>query len=679
MMFKTLILFSAFLLNLFLAFVVLKNGPKRHLNLSLFTIIIGVAIWNFATFMFWQTNYPLFWARLMFLGPILIPSSFLYFSFLFSEKEKPFGIWHILAIFSPWLLFLPMIPTDIIVKSVNSFDREVAYGIGNSIFAIYFVSFVIVGFFILYKKYKISTPLIKAKLSYMFFGMVISTLIGIITNLILPLLGTSKLNFIGPSATVIFVSFTTYAITRYRLMNIEMLIRKSVLYSVSTVLFTVIFFSIMFITSNISLPFINLNSFWGTLPFLIIASIAYYPLMNFSISFIDKTFFKTKLLAEKIAVKFSHKIKKLRTIEEFSKFITNTSSITLKLNGVATFIIDEECSAYICTSAKGSLTKLKGTFISQENSTIKELIKTKSSIVKEEIDIFDKDITLLVPCFGGEEQKLLGFLASDCKKDMTPFSDEEIQLFETLANQTAAGIDNAIRYKQKIKSLEKSLKLEKLASLGVVIAGIAHEVKNALTFVSIFSQLLPHQIDNKEFLDNYSVLLQNEIRRIKLILQGIQDYSKQSTPVIEKINPKELSEETIILVRDLAKGKNIIITNQTSEDHIVLADKNRMKQVLLNLFINAIDAMPNGGILSLHSEKKDEEVIIKISDTGKGISKEMLGKIFDPFFTTKEHGTGLGLAIAFRFANEHNAAISVESEIEKGTTFSLVFKNNAQN
>jgi len=682
---KTLILLSAVILNTVLAFVVLANNPRQKMNQSFFMIAIGVAAWNFATFMFWQTDYVLFWARMMFVGPILIPSAFLCFSLSFPDKGDLIKLHQRILIFSPWALFIPMSATDIIVKSVNIFDREVTYGIGNSIFAVYFLLFVIAGFIILYKKYRTSENISKTQLLYMFFGMAVATTIGTVTNLVLPLMGTSKLNYIGPSATVIFVSLTAYAITRYRLMGIEFIIRKGIVYSLITAIMSVLYFIVIYLSEHFFRAITGFSSLWFTIPAIFVLALLFEPTMNFLQNFIDRTFFKSRYMAEKISRKFSDGIKKLRKIEDFTKFIAKSAYVTLKLKGSAAFVFDERTGLFTCLEAKGSLFNLKNGTISPNSLIAQRMNEKRSSLVRDEAkmmkekaaeDMARLNFYLCVPSMSsGKNGRLLGFLAVDAKKDNTPFSVEEIELLEMLANQTASGIENAILYQQQIVTIEKSLKLEKLASLGAATAGVAHEAKNALGYVSAFSQLLPLSVDRKDFLENASQSFPAEVGRIKLILQGIQDYSKQTEQNVETINIKQLVDETIVLVRDQAKSKNVFIESSVNQELNIRADKNRMKQVLLNLFMNAVEAMPNGGILSVNTERSDEGTYIKVSDTGTGISQETLQKIFEPFYTTKQQGTGLGLAIVKRIVEENKGDLKVTSEPGKGTTFTLAFQS----
>jgi len=578
-----------------------------------------------------------------------------------------------------------MSATDIIVKSVNIFDREVTYGIGNSIFAVYFLLFVMAGFIILYKKYKISENISKTQLLYMFFGMAVATAIGTITNLVLPLMGTSKLNYIGPSATVIFVSLTAYAITRYRLMGIEFIIRKGIVYSLITAIMSVLYFIVIYLSEHFFRAITGYSSLWFTIPAIFVLALLFEPTMNFLQNFIDRTFFKSRYMAEKISRKFSDGIKKLRKIEDFTKFIAKSAYVTLKLKGSAAFVFDERTGLFTCLEAKGSLLNLKNGPISPNSLIAQRMNEKRASLVRDEAkmmkekaaeDMARLNFYLCVPSMSsGKNGRLLGFLAVDAKKDNTPFSVEEIELLEMLANQTASGIENAILYQQQIVTIEKSLKLEKLASLGAATAGVAHEAKNALGYVSAFSQLLPLSVDRKDFLENASQSFPAEVGRIKLILQGIQDYSKQTEQNVETINIKQLVDETIVLVRDQAKSKNVFIESSVNHELNIQADKNRMKQVLLNLFMNAVEAMPNGGILSVGTELSDGGTYIKVSDTGTGIPQETLQKIFEPFYTTKQQGTGLGLAIVKRIVEENKGDLKVTSEIGKGTTFTLAFQS----
>ena len=215
---------------------------------------------------------------------------------------------------------------------------------------------------------------------------------------------------------------------------------------------------------------------------------------------------------------------------------------------------------------------------------------------------------------------------------------------------------------------------EKLASMGTLLFGVAHELNNPLSNISIACQILKEEIedDNKEFNIELLNQIDEETDRTKNIVRALLDYSKKREK--ENVNLKNAVAETTRFIKGEVPTK--IELNVSIPDEIMLfADKQRLQQAFLNLIKNGIDAIPEEGKVSVsaHYIKNNESVVIEISDTGIGMDSEMVSNIFDPFFTTKvsSKGYGLGLFIVHSIIEEHNGAIMVESEPGFGTVFTI--------
>ena len=210
---------------------------------------------------------------------------------------------------------------------------------------------------------------------------------------------------------------------------------------------------------------------------------------------------------------------------------------------------------------------------------------------------------------------------------------------------------------------------EKLASLGRLTAGIAHEIGNPLTSVFSFVQILK-DMEQDGFKKESLETIYFHINRIAEILKQLSGFSK--TPPVElrpwKVN--SLIEASLSLIQYDKRAKDVTIVRDLGTDiPEITTDGNQLSQVIVNLVLNAVDAMPQGGTLTIGSRVKNGSIIIGFADTGVGIPKENLGRIFDPFYTTKEKGTGLGLAVSYSIVKKLNGSLTVESEPGKGTKF----------
>ncbi len=216
---------------------------------------------------------------------------------------------------------------------------------------------------------------------------------------------------------------------------------------------------------------------------------------------------------------------------------------------------------------------------------------------------------------------------------------------------------------------------EKMASIGLLSAGIAHEVNTPLTGISSYCQLILSDPDNP---DNISLVskMQEQVQRANKIIRTLLDFSRQKGEKPLDLDPGKLLNESISLVEYKLKKKNIKLTKSIKFTNTICGFSTRLQQLFINLLINAIDAINhNMGKISIEGEEIDSHFVIRIKDNGEGIEEENMNKLFDPFFTTKKQGegTGLGLSIIYNIVEEHYGRIFVESEPGKGSTFTMIF------
>ena len=230
---------------------------------------------------------------------------------------------------------------------------------------------------------------------------------------------------------------------------------------------------------------------------------------------------------------------------------------------------------------------------------------------------------------------------------------------------------------RELRNTQDSLiQSEKMASLGKMAAGVAHEINNPLTSILINTHLMLEQTPKDSPFHENLRLIADETARCSTIVKGLLEFSRQHPP---KKNPSDLTEllhRTIKLLENQVAFQNIRIERRLQSNLApVCIDKGQIKQVIWNLMINAAEAMPNGGTLTISSRflPKDNQVEIVFADTGIGIPKENLNKLFDPFYTTKNSGSGLGLAVSYGIIEQHNGKIDVKSIPGQGSIFTLVF------
>ncbi|MEN6311384.1 MAG: ATP-binding protein [Acidobacteriota bacterium] len=224
---------------------------------------------------------------------------------------------------------------------------------------------------------------------------------------------------------------------------------------------------------------------------------------------------------------------------------------------------------------------------------------------------------------------------------------------------------------EKISLQQRLLTSEKLASIGILSAGVAHEINTPLTGISSYIQMLQKKLTDT----HYAQLLEKieaQTDRVGRIVKNLLAFARNpSDTSFHKVNIKESIEEILSLIDYKLKNMNIRLELDLAPIPPVQAQGERLQQVFINIILNALDAMPQGGTLGIRLAEAGDQAVIRISDTGTGIKSEHLPSIFDPFFTTKGigKGTGLGLSISYAIVKEHEGHIQVESEVGKGSTF----------
>jgi len=284
--------------------------------------------------------------------------------------------------------------------------------------------------------------------------------------------------------------------------------------------------------------------------------------------------------------------------------------------------------------------------------------------------------------------KVIGVIATDAA-DGEELSGETRRTMEVFSPQIAIAIENARLYsklQEQMSELKKSHALlsrtEKFAFLGNLAARLAHEIKNPMTAIETFLQMLPQKYDDKEFREDFHTIALEETRRVNGLITELLDLVKKRETHFEFNDIHDLIDKMILLVSPRSKAKKIEVIRRFSP-HIgqVWLDSEKIKEVILNLLSNALEFTRTGGTIEIATridgeKEKQRTICIEVTDDGDGIPESMIETIFDPYFTTKHKssihkGTGLGLFIAHKNMQDHGGSIEVRSKINEGTTFVL--------
>jgi signal transduction histidine kinase len=288
----------------------------------------------------------------------------------------------------------------------------------------------------------------------------------------------------------------------------------------------------------------------------------------------------------------------------------------------------------------------------------------------------------------------MGGMAVESPGGSRAIDENRLRTLTIFGNLAAVALENSKLYhalEEKVATLEKVncelreaqakiVQLDRLASMGAIAAGVAHEIKNPLNSLIINLHLLKEEIPSshmevKKLMD----IVEEESVRLNDTVKEFLSYSKMPKLALSQAHPNRVVDQVLDMVEFQARNLGIrLVKNYDSDVSEVMLDEKRLKQAFLNVILNAMQAMPSGGTLTVktglhkrHLTGNGTHFYIEFSDTGEGIPEDCMDRLFDPFFSTKEEGTGMGLPIVDSIMRSHGGKVDVESEMGKGTTVTL--------
>ena len=696
-----------------LIIILLKFGKSQlHLFWGLFNG--AILVWGCGLFWAGLTDdyqQALKYLRIGFAGAIFISIFFFHVSTFFYPYKKYlikiayfqgffFLIWNILA----GDKFLPSA-----YKLFNSFYYLKLTSLSSLVCSAFWSIWIALGFFGLFKAYSISSGFKKLQLRYLSIGMTIGWGGGILY--VLPFFGIEVFPF-GNFTIPVYCVISTYAILRYRLMDINIVFKKTAVYSLSAGLLVGLFILLVLATTKYLTNLAGITSFAITAVSALLISLLFSPLRNRIQTIIDKKFYKKTYDYYSTIQKVSHELASSFSLGSIYSFIGGIILSALGLKNIY-FLCLVSGGKYVTMMAYSTSHEKDGVQRDKEavniekdpevrtnsiekkmqesemaidaNSEIVRLLKTYDVVIREELpqihkinqEVIEKVNTDLkpfegeavVPVFINNNLELLMILSEKISGDI--FSSEDIKLLRTVSDQMAVAIKNAKLYMDKLTS-------DRLAAIGMMSATFAHEIKNPLTSIKTFAQLLPERYSDIDFRENFSKIVVDSANRIDSLIKDLMDFSSERTPAeMSTLNIGKFMDRIIDETMTNLKLNNKKITIEKDYENInvnVLGDENKLSQAFSNIITNGCQSIPvdrNDGTLRVGIIQNKENVDISIADNGDGMSTEDVIRSFEPFFSTKTIGAGLGLAITKKIIEDHYGKIVVDSTFKKGTTFKI--------
>jgi signal transduction histidine kinase len=628
---------------------------------------------------------------LIYCGAIFIPPFYLHFSLsLLNEENHRRGL--LIGAYTVAVLDLILLIAGQLIKTVR-LDPELGYyEIPARLYLLHFLVFVTVptyGIFRLIDHYRKSDlPAKKNQLRYVIFASLIGFLGG--GTSFLPIVQASYPP-IGAPLTYFYTFPIAYAIARYRLMDIGVVLRRGVIYALLLLALLIPCYVIVVWSQYLAFQEINYSFSLVTLSLLTIVGFLFPKLRFKTEDALERALFNKRADYRETLLRSSREMVSLVDLAALSASLVHTVCRAFGIDKASLFLSDESKRTFPQIAAQGlSNDNLKFPALERTDPLIERLVSRREAIVKEELELARTDAgdlrvaermnqleaEISVPIIS--KQRLIGILNLGVREREQIYSNEDLELLSALANQAAIAIENARLYENLKQSQDTLRRADRLSSLGLLTAGLAHEIRNPLVAIRTFTQLLPERYDDAEFREGFQGLALKEVDRICGLITDLLSFARPSKPNVAPEDMSDVVDGIARILESQAKEKGVEIVRDFGGNlPKVWIDREQMKQVFMNLILNAIQAMKDGGsiVVSTRLYSRDQAgearqfVQVEIRDTGIGIPEDNLEHIFDPFFTNKDEGSGLGLSISHQIVQEHGGYITVESKLERGTAF----------
>lgn len=703
---------TTFILGIFVLF---RGGIKRRLYRIFSIYSFAISLWGLAVSFFGPSlnDQYLFYGRLLHIGAILIPVFYLHFTLLFLEvyKNKRAVIlvaYLIATVFLYLNLFSKLLIKDITHRRTYSFPTP---GLFYPLFFLFFFLCITYSLSKLYLGYRQSTGNRSNQIKYLFWGSLLGYTGGLNNFLITADIEIFPLHPFGAYAIPAYVAIATYAILRYRLMDISVTITRT---GVFIALYTLVLgIPFLLATGGRAWLIDILGVNWLIGPLLLMAILA--TAGPFLYIYLEKRA-EAILLREQRRYQETLKqaaigMTRIRSLDKLLNLIVHILTKTVRISYSAIYLYDPETTQFLLRAGR-NLRYPQAASIAKDSSLVVWLYNQRQPLVFEEIKRKAQDTTgfifkeiesqmqlvnasVLIPSF--LEDKLTGFLILGDKRTGQIYTSEDLDVFQVLASQSALAIENA-QFILEAKAMQEQIAhAEKMATIGTMADGLSHQINNRLHALSMIAgdtidtlkflntdNLSP---DTKELISqvNYALeRIQANVMQGKEVVEGLLKYSRKSETGLSIFSLNEVLDGSTDMVAFKIKLSEIDINRHYPKDlPKIKGSLVQLQEVFFNFIDNAYDSIIERrsllkepgyrGKIDIWAEYKDSTLEIIFQDNGLGIKDEDRRKVFTPFFTTKvssRKGTGLGLYVIQRIINEfHHGRIRFESAYGQGTRF----------
>jgi two-component system NtrC family sensor kinase len=678
---------------LWVAFFVYSKNRTSKVNKYFALMLLCVSVWNIDIAGIINAPNPEFailWGTIFRNGLLFIPPAFLHFILVFTHSHgvSPRARRLLRAFYGTSCFFAVINWTPYFTGGirVTSYGYQVQSG---PLFFLFVIQFVLCGFFSIYfliQGFLRAERYQRQRFKYFFLALGVSFIAG--SWNFFPLFGVD-VYLMAPTVITIGLFIAAYSVIQNRLMDVGVFLARGLGYimAITTLALPAVIF-ILFLEDYF---FQNINPIFTA--FMLITGIASGIVFNYLKPRFDRTMHqiivRDKYKYHEVLEEFSRRLVTIIDLNRLLHMLADTIEKSMGVKQISIFLNEPEKDMFRARLLRGSpkeemikISPLGLEFLQGKKEAILlvDLERAGASAAEKELlNIMGRlQAEVCLPLI--YMNRLIGFIFLGSKAPEEMYYSEDLDLLYPLANQVAIAIENANLYENLKKSQNIMRRADRLASLGTLIASLAHEIRNPLVSIKTFTQLLPERIDDEEFRNYFLKVASGEIDRLTGLINELLGFARPSEPRLEGEDVNSLIDKMEILVATEARKKNVTLNKNYARDlPQIKADAEQLKQVLLNLLLNAIQSTKGEGKIWIETrqvqvpfeDKVEPFTQIEVRDTGVGIPKENLERIFDPFFSTRPEGSGLGLAISHQIVHDHGGFISVESEVGKGTSFKI--------
>lgn len=523
----------------------------------------------------------------------------------------------------------------------------------------------------------------RGQIEYLAAGLGLSGILAVPPNVILPWLGYHSFVWIGATCSLVWVAFIAHAIVRHRLMGIRVFVARWVTRLLAALIAGILFVAVLGILSSLVARAGHSLSAAAAL----VVAILFQPIQTVVWKGVSRYFYRPEYDYQKTLRDASRALAETLDLDTAMEYLLTTVSRTLQVEHAQVLIHDRLAGDFRTHTPRRPWAVPDGpaaAVLAEKGPLVTCLREMGESVVREELEqrpdaealaaVIDEMARLgadvAVPLSSGS--RLRGVLLVGPKISGDFFTAQDVDLLSTLGSEAATAVANAQLH-------QEALQADRLATLGGLAAGIAHEVKNPLVAVRTFAELLPERHADPEFREGFSELVLRELERVEQLIGQLLSYARPKPPRLERICVNDVIAETLdFLAYELSRQGVRVETRYAADLPVVQADPQQLRQVVLNIALNAVQVMAEGGVLRVTTRKAGgglypvwggERVEIEIANTGPPIPEADRDRIFEPFYTTRGGGTGLGLPICKRIIAEHRGDIRVGTTREGWTAF----------